>query len=113
VGVYGNNDHGPLRERLPEIARAEIEGIRFAVVHETGDATGRELRCAARFPDTDVLVFGHSHIPWDTTAPSGLRLLNPGSPTDRRRQPHGTFVTAVADDGELRDVTFHAVPPRS
>jgi uncharacterized protein len=113
LAVYGNNDRGPLRERLPEIARAEIEGIRFAVVHETGDAKRRELRCAARFPDADVLVFGHSHIPWDTTAPSGLRLLNPGSPTDRRRQPHGTYVTAVADDGELRDVTFHAVPPRS
>ena len=112
VAVYGNNDHGPFRRRLPEIARAEIEGIRFAVVHETGDAKGREQRCAARFPDTDVLVFGHSHIPWDTTAPTGLRLLNPGSPTDRRRQPHGTYVTAVASDGELRDVTFHAVPPR-
>jgi putative phosphoesterase len=112
VAVYGNNDHGPLRERLPEVARAEIEGIRFAVVHETGDAKGRELRCAAGYPGTDVLVFGHSHIPWDTTAPGGLRLLNPGSPTDRRRQPHGTFVTAVADDGKLRDVTFHAVPPR-
>ncbi len=112
VAVYGNNDHGVFRERLPEVARAEIEGIRFAVVHETGTAKGRELRCAARFPDTDVLVFGHSHIPWDTTAPSGLRLLNPGSPTDRRRQPHGTYITAVADEGELRDVTFHAVPPR-
>jgi putative phosphoesterase len=112
VAVYGNNDHGPLRERLPEIAKVVIEGIRFAVIHETGDAKGRELRCAARFPDTDVLVFGHSHIPWDTTAPSGLRLLNPGSPTDRRRQPHGTYVTATADDGALRDVTFHAVPPR-
>ena len=112
VGVYGNNDHGPLRERLPEVARAEIEGVHIAVVHETGDRTGREARCAARFPDADVLVFGHSHIPWDTTAPGGLRLLNPGSPTDRRRQPHGTFVTAVADDGELREVTFHAVPPR-
>ena len=112
VAVYGNNDHGPFRRRLPEIARAEIEGIRLAVVHETGDAKGREQRCAARFPDTAVLVFGHSHIPWDTTAPTGLRLLNPGSPTDRRRQPHGTYVTAVASDGELRDVTFHAVPPR-
>jgi uncharacterized protein len=112
VAVYGNNDHGPFRRRLPEIARAEIEGIRFAVVHETGDAKGREQRCAARFPDTDVLVFGHSHIPWDTAAPTGLRLLNPGSPTDRRRPPHGTYVTAVASDGELRDVTFHAVPPR-
>ncbi len=112
VAVHGNNDHGALRDRLPEIARAEIEGIRFAVVHETGDAKGRESRCAARFPDADVLVFGHSHIPWDTTAASGLRLVNPGSPTDRRRQPHGTYVTAVADAGELRDVVFHAVPPR-
>ena len=110
VGVYGNNDHGPLRERLPEVARADLDGLRLAVVHETGDKKGRETRCAARFPDTDVLVFGHSHIPWDTTAPGGLRLLNPGSPTDRRRQPHGTFVTAVAAEGALRDVTFHPVP---
>lgn len=113
VAVHGNNDHGVLRERLPEVARADLEGLRFAVVHETGAATGREARCAARFPDTDVLVFGHSHIPWDTTAPTGLRLINPGSPTDRRRQPRGTFVTAVADAGQLRDVVFHAVPPRS
>lgn len=113
VAVHGNNDHGPVRERLPEVARTEIEGIRFAVVHDTGDAKGREARCAARFPDTDVLVFGHSHIPWDTTAPTGLRLVNPGSPTDRRRQPHGTYVTAVADAGGLRDVVLHPVPPRS
>jgi uncharacterized protein len=112
VAVYGNNDHGELRERLPEVARVEIEGVRIAVVHETGDKKGREQRCAARFPDADLLIFGHSHIPWDTTAPGGLRLLNPGSPTDRRRQPHGTFVTAVADGGALHEVTFHAVPPR-
>jgi putative phosphoesterase len=112
IGVHGNNDHGVLRERLPEMARAEIGGLHLAVVHETGDKSGREARCAARFPDVDVLVFGHSHIPWDTTAPGGLRLLNPGSPTDRRRQPHGTFVTAVVADGGLQDVTFHAVPPR-
>jgi uncharacterized protein len=109
VAVHGNNDHGPLRERLPEVARAEIGGVRMAVVHETGDKKGREKRCAARFPDADVLVFGHSHIPWDTTADNGLRLINPGSPTDRRRQPQGTFVTAVADDGVLREVTFHPV----
>jgi putative phosphoesterase len=112
IGVYGNNDHGPLRQRLSEVARAEFEGVRIAVVHETGDKKGREARCAARFPDADVLVFGHSHIPWDTTADNGLRLLNPGSPTDRRRQPHGTYVTATASDGALLDVTFHPVPPR-
>jgi predicted phosphodiesterase len=53
-----------------------------------------------------VLIFGHSHIPWDSRAPGGLRLLNPGSPTDRRREPHATFVTATADGGDLRDVTL-------
>ncbi len=110
LAVRGNNDHGPFHQRLPEVARAEIQGLRIAVVHETGDAKGREARCAARFPDTDLLVFGHSHIPWDTTAPGGLRLLNPGSPTDRRRQPHGTFVTATLAAGALDGVTFHAVP---
>jgi predicted phosphodiesterase len=70
------------------------------------------VRCAARFPDLDVLVFGHSHIPWDTTAPGGLRLLNPGSPTDRRRQPHCTYLTAEVDGGRLADVVLHRLPPR-
>jgi putative phosphoesterase len=112
VGCYGNNDFGALRERLPEIARVELEGVRFAVVHETGPAGGREKRCAERFPDTDVLVFGHSHIPWDSTAETGLRLLNPGSPTDRRRQPHATFLTAEVAAGKLSGVTLHRLPPR-
>ena len=112
VGCYGNNDGAELRRRLPEVARVEIEGVRLAVVHETGDRKGREEQCAARYPDVDVLVFGHSHIPWDTTATSGLRLLNPGSPTDRRRQPHCTYMTAVADGGRLRDVELHRLPPR-
>lgn len=104
VGVVGNNDHGELRDRLPEVAGIDLEGVRFAVVHETGQASGREQRMDAAYPDTDVLVFGHSHIPWDTVTPNGMRLLNPGSPTDRRRQPTGTFLTAIADGGELRDV---------
>ena len=109
VGVYGNNDGPALRSRLPEVARAELGGVRFAVVHETGGKQGREARCAAAFPDVDVLVFGHSHIPWDTTADTGLRLLNPGSPTDRRRQPHCTYMTVTAADGRLGDVVLHRV----
>ena len=109
VAVWGNNDHGALRQRLAEVARFEVEGVRIGVVHETGDAKGREARCSALYPDLDVLVFGHSHIPWDTTTDTGLRLLNPGSPTDRRRQPHCTYLTAVADGGELRDVQLHTV----
>ncbi|MFD3841807.1 metallophosphoesterase family protein [Streptomyces sp. NPDC058642] len=113
VGVYGNNDGPQLRARLPEVAYVELGGLRWGVVHETGPAQGRETRCAARFPDLDVLVFGHSHIPWDTTAPAGLRLLNPGSPTDRRRQPHCTYMTATVDDGRLLDVRLHELPPRT
>jgi putative phosphoesterase len=109
VAVYGNNDGPALRSRLPEVARVDVGGLRLGVVHETGPAAGRERRCAARFPDVDVLVFGHSHIPWDTTADGGLRLLNPGSPTDRRRQPVATFMTAVVAGGELREVTLHPV----
>jgi uncharacterized protein len=107
VGVWGNNDGPDLRERLPEVARVTLGGVRFAVVHETGAAAGRERRCAAAYPDVDVLVFGHSHIPWDTTAPTGMRLLNPGSPTDRRRQPTHTWMTAEADAGALTAVTLH------
>ncbi len=110
LAVYGNNDGPALRARLPEVATADVDGLRLAVVHETGPAAGRERRCAARFPDVDVLVFGHSHIPWDTTAPGGLRLLNPGSPTDRRRQPHATFLTAELAAGRLTEVRLHPIP---
>ena len=104
LGVYGNNDGPDVRALLPEVARRTIEGVRFAVVHETGDAQRRHLRMDAAYPDTDVLVFGHSHIPWDTVTPGGLRLLNPGSPTDRRRQPRCTMMTVTVDDGALRSV---------
>ena len=113
VACYGNNDGTALRNRLPEVARAQVEGLALAVVHETGPSTGRELRCQAAYPDVDVLVFGHSHIPWDTTCPSGLRLLNPGSPTDRRRQPFCTYMTATVDAGRLTSVTLHRLPPRT
>jgi putative phosphoesterase len=109
VGVYGNNDHGLLRERLPEVARVVIERVRFGVVHETGPARQREERCSATFDDLDVLVFGHSHIPWDTTSASGMRLLNPGSPTDRRRQPHCTYMTVTVDGGRLHQVALHTL----
>ncbi|MEU4253334.1 YfcE family phosphodiesterase [Amycolatopsis sp. NPDC026612] len=112
IGVYGNNDGPALRARLPEIARAELDGVRVAVIHETGAKQGREQRCDAQFPDTDVLVFGHSHIPWDTVTPAGLRLLNPGSPTDRRRQPYCTYQTARIENGALAGVELHQLPRR-
>ena len=109
VGCWGNNDGDELRRRLPERADVELEGVRFTVVHETGASAGRERRMAKLYPNVDVLVFGHSHIPWDTTADTGLRLLNPGSPTDRRRQPFGTYLTATVSRSVLSDVVLHRV----
>lgn len=109
IACWGNNDGQALRARLPERAVATLGGVRFTVVHETGPAAGREARMSRLYPDTDVLVFGHSHIPWDTTTKTGLRLLNPGSPTDRRRQPFCTYLTATAQSGALTDVALHRI----
>ena len=111
LACWGNNDGPELRARLPEVARATVEGVRVAVVHETGGKERRGERMRAAYPDTDLLVFGHSHIPWDTTH-AGLRLLNPGSPTDRRREPFCTYLTARLADGAVLDVELHRLPPR-
>lgn len=115
VAVAGNNDGPELWARLGEVARVEVEGVRVAVIHETGAAAGRERRMDERFGPSsaapaDVLVFGHSHIPWDSTTPGGVRLLNPGSPTDRRRQPVGTVMTLVVDDGAVHGVELVETP---
>jgi uncharacterized protein len=110
VGVRGNNDGPEFDDRLPEEAALELEGLAISVVHDTGAADTREARMDRRFPEADVVVFGHSHIPWDTVTPGGIRLLNPGSPTDKRRQPTGTYLVATADDGELRDVELIPLP---
>ncbi|MCV7199234.1 metallophosphoesterase family protein [Mycobacterium angelicum] len=107
VACWGNNDGPQLRDRLPERADVTLEHLRFTVVHETGPTTGRDKRMSRLYPDTDVLVFGHSHIPWDTTTETGLRLLNPGSPTDRRKQPFCSYMTAIVDDSALTKVTLH------
>jgi putative phosphoesterase len=107
VACWGNNDGPDLRSRLPERADVVLDGLRLTVTHETGASAGRDARMSRLYPDTDVLVFGHSHIPWDSTTSTGLRLLNPGSPTDRRRQPFCTYMTARIEAGVLTDVDLH------
>jgi uncharacterized protein len=100
TAVAGNND-GPdvAAWGAAETAAVDIDGLRVAMIHDSGPAAGRLGRLRARFPDAGLVVFGHSHIPLDAaSADGGFRIFNPGSPTDRRRQPHGTLgVLAIAD----------------
>lgn len=107
VAVRGNNDGPEFEARLPLVAEETIDAVRIAVVHETGAKQGREIRADHEHPAADLIVFGHSHIPWDTVTPEGRRMLNPGSPTDRRRQPDKTYLTLVLDAGVVRDVSLH------
>ena len=99
--VLGNND-GPdvAAWGAPETLDLDVAGLRVAMIHDSGPAPGRARRMRRRFPNADVVVFGHSHIPWDETA-EGVRIFNPGSPTDRRRQPRGTFGVWRVTDGVL------------
>lgn len=99
--VCGNND-GPdvVAWGAPETLDIQIAGLRVGMIHDSGHKDGRNARMRRRFHTADVVVFGHSHIPLDVTA-DGVRIFNPGSPTDRRRQPHGTIGVWDVDDGRL------------
>ena len=105
VAVHGNVDDAVLRARLPAERMLAAGGARIALLHDAGRAQGRLGRLRRRFPDADAVVFGHSHIPqWE--AEEGFQIFNPGSPTDRRRQPRHTMGLADAVGGTL---TFELV----
>ncbi|HEX3610402.1 MAG TPA: metallophosphoesterase family protein [Sporichthyaceae bacterium] len=107
--VLGNNDGPDLVARgVPETLSLELAGVRVAMIHDSGASTGRAARMRRRFPDAHLVVFGHSHIPMDV-AEAGVRLFNPGSPTDRRRQPRGTIGLLRLDDGRLTEARIVAV----
>ena len=99
--VLGNND-GPdvAAWGAPETLDLDLDGLRVGMVHDSGPTTGRLARLRRRFPECGLVVFGHSHIPMDI-AEGEFRILNPGSPTDRRRQPHGTLAVVQVADGRL------------
>jgi uncharacterized protein len=100
--VLGNNDGG-LVGVLPETRLLDVDGVRIGMVHDAGPRAGREARLHRRFPDAAVVVFGHSHDPVDALGLGGQRLFNPGSPTQRRRQPHHTIGTLDVSRGRLVD----------
>jgi len=106
VAVLGNND-GPdvARWGAAETAELELEGLRVAMVHDAGAAASRLARMRRRFAGADLVVFGHSHIPLDQSG-FGLRIFNPGSPTDRRREPYGTLGVLRIESGALVQATI-------
>jgi putative phosphoesterase len=104
--VHGNVDSPELRARLPEAVEIRTpEGVRIAMVHDAGPSKGRLQRMRMRFPDADAVVFGHSHIPLHEQR-NGFQIFNPGSPTDRRRQPTHSMGLVRAADGT---VTFELI----
>jgi len=103
IGVHGNTDDALLRATLPEAASIPVgEGRTLAVIHDAGPGQGRLRRLTARFPNADAVIFGHSHIPLHEEAPDGFQIFNPGSPTDRRRQPVHTMGMCRAERGRVQ-----------
>jgi uncharacterized protein len=99
--VIGNNDGADVTTWGAQLTlEFEVDGLRLAMIHDSGQATGRLARMRRTFPLADLVVFGHSHIPLDQSE-AGLRIFNPGSPTDRRRQPHGTLGVLEVAAGQL------------
>ncbi|MBB5786439.1 metallophosphoesterase family protein [Jiangella mangrovi] len=109
--VQGNNDGADVAAwGAPEVLRLTVAGVRIAMLHDSGPASGRLPRLRALFPDADLVVFGHSHIPWNEES-GGFRVFNPGSPTDKRRQPRGTVGLLTLSDGRVSAADIVAVTP--
>lgn len=105
--VLGNNDL-TLTGVPPHKRIVELEGVRIGMVHDSGRSAGREARLQRMFPDCQVVVFGHSHEPMDAPGADGQLLFNPGSATQRRRQPVATFGLLRLEGGAVQ---AHAVLP--
>lgn len=103
--VLGNNDHGM---DLPERIEIDVDGCRVAAVHDSGPAKGRGARLRSWFPAADVVLFGHSHLPWHETEVDGRghvqHQVNPGSAIQRRMAPHRTVARVRIDGGRVLDV---------
>lgn len=109
TAVVGNNDGPDVAQwGATPTAELDLDGLRAAMLHDAGPAPGRLARMRREFGRADLVVFGHSHIPLDQSG-FGLRIFNPGSPTDRRRQPHGTLGVLHIQDGALAEATIIAV----
>lgn len=107
--VLGNND-ADLAARLPVEVHLDLDGLQITVVHDSGPTAGRPGRMKRRYPEADLVVFGHSHLPLDEEGVEGQRLFNPGSCTERRRAPQRTYGLLVVDGGTLVDHQLVPLP---
>ena len=104
--VLGNNDGSDVAAwGAPPDLELDLDGLRVAMIHDSGPAARRTARLRRRFPGAGLVVFGHSHIPLDQSG-DGVRIFNPGSPTDRRRQPRGTIGILRISDGHLIEASI-------
>ena len=107
--VRGNNDGPEIAAwGAPDRLVTDIDSLTVGMIHDSGAATGRLARMRRAFPECQLVVVGHSHIPMDISE-DGLRLFNPGSPTDRRRQPQGTLGVLEIEGGRLLDAQIVSV----
>jgi uncharacterized protein len=100
--VAGNVEEPALRECLPQEVELELCGVRLAMTHDAGPSQGRLQRLRRRFPRATAVIFGHSHIPLCEREADGFQIFNPGSPTDRRRQPEHSMGVAHIEGAEVR-----------
>ena len=107
--VHGNMDEPSLQAELPEEHVVEAEGVRIGMVHIPGPAAGRAERLAARFPGCDVVLYGHTHVPADEEH-GGVRILNPGSPTERRSSPRRQMLELEVSRGRFVAKPVHLGP---
>jgi hypothetical protein len=100
--VRGNVDHAALQERLPATLVVPVAGLRIGMTHDAGARVDREERLAQRFPGCAAVVYGHTHEP-RVARVGKVWILNPGSPTERRRAPsHTMLVLEIAADGRIK-----------
>lgn len=99
--VHGNMDDAALRERLPPRLVVEVGGVHIGMTHDPGPRAGREDRLAGRFPGCAAVVYGHTHEP-QVARVGDVWILNPGSPTERRRAPSHTMLVLEVEGGEIR-----------
>jgi hypothetical protein len=111
AAVHGNVDDAEVRRRLPAERQLEVGGLRIGLIHDAGPRKGRLARMRVRFPRTDAVLFGHSHLPLHERDADGFQIFNPGSPTERRRAPSRTMGIGLIERGELHLELVECPPP--